>query len=559
MLVELFVKDFAIIDEVRLSFDQGLNVISGETGAGKSVLLRSLGLLMGAKSQSNDLRADSEQAVVEGLFDVSHRTDIQQRLQEKELNTELGELIVRRVMSRSGKSKVYINGSLSTLADLKDLVSPLITVTGRSAPLIEVTGQHDNKHLMSSGFHLQLLDHFCKTQKLVEQVKSTSLELQALEQKKEQLLQSLTARNQRIDFIKFQIEEIEKLEIDPEKDAHLSEDIQRLKSQGKLNEFFQNMQQELESDGGAAAQLGQLLHQARQFQQKSLEPVEQLLEEALTSLDEASFQGHQLLQEVDQELSLNELEERLASIRKLERKYGLGLETILKSYDEMKEELLQLEESDEYLAQIELTKKALLEELEPVLKELSKKRLSGAKKLSQQVNEQLKDLNMKSVLFSVSVEATKTLTQTGRDDVTFMIQQGKETEVRPLHKTASGGELSRILLSLKVCQGKGDLPRTYLFDEVDTGVSGPTAERVGHKLQSIAKDQQVICVTHLPQVASFGDHHYKISKEEKRGRVRMQAESLGKKQRIEELARLLSGKKITKASLQQAQNLLQQQ
>ncbi|MCC6138804.1 MAG: DNA repair protein RecN, partial [Bdellovibrionaceae bacterium] len=254
---------------------------------------------------------------------------------------------------------------------------------------------------------------------------------------------------------------------------------------------------------------------------------------------------------------LNSLEERLSSIRKLEKKFGSTVVEILTAYDKMKTELAELEQSDQIVAQLRLSDKALSEKLNPILHTLSDKRRKGIVKIKKAVNEELEDLNMNGVIMSIAMETLIEPSSTGQDAIQFMIQNGAKAEPRPLHKTASGGELSRILLSLKVASGHIDVPRTYLFDEVDTGVSGPTAQKVGRKLKSIGLGQQVICITHLPQVAAFADQHYFISKTAKNGEVKMVAQKLENEKHINEIARLISGENITKTSLAHAKQLVE--
>ncbi len=558
MLVELKVSNFAIIDQIQLEFGPNLNVISGETGAGKSVIVRALGLLMGAKSQTDDVREGLDQSIVEGHFDLTKRDDILGSLKEFGITSSEDELLVRRIISRDGKNRVYINGHLSTLADLKNIVAPLVEVTGRNTPLIEVTSQNENKNLLSPQYHLDMLDQFCKTWELRQKVGglySRCLEIEGLI---EDLQNSSRDRSQRVDFIKFQIEEISHLELDEEKDVDLEDRLKILKNQSSLTQFYQNSIEALEGDGASAlAILDKVLKSALSLKHKpeSIQKIIDTLGSAKQQISEAAFELNQLASQSFDGDELEKMESRLSDLRRLQKKFGPSVTDILAAFDQMKKELDALENSDEKIAQLEIEKMAITTQLSPLLQKLSQQRHKGATKLTERVNSELTELNMKGVLFSIQIE-TAPVNSTGQDHVVFAIQNGSRGESRPLQKSASGGELSRILLSLKIAVGEIDSPRTYLFDEVDTGVSGPTAQKVGKKLKEIASGQQVVCITHLPQVASFADQHYFISKKSVKGHMNMTAVRLDGKEKIEEIARLISGEKLSATSLAHAKQLL---
>lgn len=560
MLIELNVTNFAIIHSLRMEFGAGLNIISGETGAGKSVIVRALNLLMGAKSFAEDIRDGSDQATVEGFFELRTRKDLLQRMVSSGIDCSEKTLTVRRVISKDGKNRVYLNGHLSSLSDLKEIVSPLVEVTGKVVPLMEITGQHDNKSLMSPQFHLDLVDQFCDTMELRGSVESIVNEKARIAQKIDEILNSSKDRSQRIDFVRFQIQEIENLELDPSSDQNLEERVKSLRARSANSEFITEMQEALSGDASSIANiLETLIRKGNQLKHKDATMIESIesLSAIKISVNDVAYNLSRLSSGADEDMDLNSLEERLSSIRKLEKKFGSSVEEILSAYDAMKTELNELEKSDEIVQQLRMSNKALDEKLKPLLHSLSDKRKKGITKLKKAVNEELEDLNMNGVIMSIAMEHLETPTTTGQDAIQFMIQNGAKAEPRPLHKTASGGELSRILLSLKVASGHVDVPRTYLFDEVDTGVSGPTAQKVGRKLKSIAIGQQVICITHLPQVAAFADQHYFVSKSNKNGEVQMVAKKLEDQNRVSEIARLISGENITKTSLAHAKQLVE--
>ncbi|MCJ8276529.1 MAG: DNA repair protein RecN [Bdellovibrionales bacterium] len=557
MLTELKVSQFAIIDSIHIAFNNGLNILSGETGAGKSILIKSLALLMGAKSSSQDIRSHKDQATIEGAFDLSDRNDIQSKLGEMGIEAQDGELIVRRVLQRSGKSKVYLNGSLSSVSDLRKIVFPLVTLSNPTdAPLIEITGQHENKDLMSARYQMDVLDQFCGNMDLRDQCSDVYQSIKDIEQKLEELNQLSMQREQRIDFLEYQIKEIDELSLEENEDEVLNQKIKNLKTQGQWQSWLEESEYALNSsDYAVLSQLKKIMLQAPEY--PSLKEWSEQMEQAYNTLEDCAYQLNQLKNSSDDsDESLDFLEDRLSRIRKLQKKFGENVETILESYNEMKAELDQLTNISKTKADLEASKEQRQKEHQKISEKLHKKRTQGAVLLSKEVNNELKDLNMKGLEFIISVHKIEESLSTGFDRIIFQTKTGKADEARELSKAASGGELSRILLSLKQVIGANQFPRTFLFDEVDTGGSGPTAEKVGLKLRNLAEHQQVICVTHLPQVASFGHFHYYIEKRPNQKTVEMSVSLLNNKDRVKEIARLISGEKVSKTSMAHAKQLL---
>lgn len=562
MLLELKVHNFAIIENISLQFKDGLNILSGETGAGKSVLLKSLTLLMGEKADTDAVRAGHESATVEGSFEIAERFDIQEQLKNLGIPVEDDLLVVRRVISSQGKSRVYINNSLSTLSALQNIVSPLVEVTGHKTPLIELTSQHENKNLMSKNYHMNILDHYIgatemrlKFNKAFKSYYDLKAEIANLEEKSR-------TQTQRIDFLKYQKEEIEALDLKPGQELDLEAEYFKLKNSSKISAFIDETENALFGDDDSAlVRIHKILQRSNEFKnmdggfKKLFEPLSQaktLLEDLL--YDIRSY-GKDLNTNPE---ALNHLEEQMTQLRHVQKKYGSSMEEILKAFEEITAELNTLENSDVILEDMrkELTKQEAL--LNKQAQELHKRRVAGSDLLSKSVNDELKDLNMKGVTLTVQINKLEEINFNGISDVEFMIQNSPKEGPRAITRYASGGELSRILLSLKKVVGFNELPRTYLFDEVDTGVSGTTAEKVGRKLRSISKGQQVICVTHLAQVAAFADAHFLIEKTISKKGSQMQVVELDSSSRENEIARLISGEKITKTSLEHARSLLKE-
>ncbi len=560
MLLEIKVNHFAIIDQLHLQFKDGLNILSGETGSGKSVLLKSLSLLMGGKASADTVRTGRNQAIVEGSFDLKTRADVKARLVEMGIDVEDDRLVVRRLISADEKSKIYLNGSLSTLQNLREIVAPLIEVTGQSVPLIEMTGQHENRHLMSKAYHLDLLDQYVGTLEKRSVFEEKYAHLQKLLSEIQTLEGQSQTLNQRLDYLEYQRKEISDLDLSPGEDLEIETQVKKLKNATRLIQFVEAAENLLDGDEGSVNQrIKTVLKKGQDL--SSLDPSLPAklsnLEQAQSLIGETLYDLSQYLKTVDVDGSeLEAMETRLSDLRKIQKKFGPTVDDILKSLLEMEIEISQLQKSELTLESHKKEVEVLRKELTKLAEDLHARRSKGVKLLVDSVNGELEELNMKGVLFQVRIEKLAELGSTGFSDVEFLSQTSPKDPARALSKFASGGELSRILLALKRVVGSSQYPRTYLFDEVDTGVSGPTAEKVGKKLKSIAKGQQVICVTHLPQVAAFGDSHFLIQKIQKKDHVQMEVLDLDFQERVGEIARLISGEKITKTSKAHAEELL---
>lgn len=561
MLLELKVSNFAIIDNLHIEFKEGLNILSGETGAGKSVLLKSLGLLMGEKSSSDTIRTGAQMATIEGSFDISKRPDIEQNLTDLGILIEEHTLIVRRTIT-GDKSKVYLNGNLSTLHNLRDVVAPLIEVAGHSAPLIEMTGQHENRHLLSKNYHLDLLDQYAGTWDKRLQYQKGYQHLQEMRNEVLQLESASKVKNQRLDFLTFQRNEIAALELSPGEDLEIEAELKKQKSASKLFQFVDQAEEALYGDDDSAiSRINSILKRGLEIANLDSEMASKIetLEQAKALIDDCVYDLRQYISKLEADPQrLENLEKRLSDLRKVQKKYGPTVNDILTAFEQMETEIKSLQNTEGRIEALKKEGLALHKDLENLALDIHKRREKGAVLLADSVNAELQDLNMKGVTFQLNIEKLSELNLTGMSDVEFMSQTSPKDPKRPLAKFASGGELSRILLSLKRVVGSSNQPRTYLFDEVDTGVSGETAEKVGRKLKSIAKGQQVICVTHLPQVAAFGDIHFFIHKSPQKDSVTMEVDLLQNKDRVREIARLISGEKISKTSLDHAEQLLKE-
>ncbi len=561
MLLELKVSNFAIIDNLHIEFEAGLNILSGETGAGKSVLLKSLALLMGEKSSADTIRTGAQMATIEGSFDISKRPDIEQNLADLGISVDEHTLIVRRTIA-GDKSKVYLNGNLCTLHNLRDVVAPLIEVAGHSAPLIEMTGQHENRHLLSKAYHLDLLDQYAGTWDKRLTYQKSFQRFQEIQTEIQQLESDAKSKAQRLDFLTFQRDEIAALELSPGEDTEIEAELKKQKSASKLFQFVDQAEDALYGDDDSAiSRINSILKRGLEISNIDSDMASKIetLEQAKTLIDDCVYDLRQYVSKIEADpQKLESLEKRLSDLRKVQKKYGPTVNDILAAFEQMETEIRSLQNTEGRIEVLKKESHVLYKELQKLALDIHQRREKGATLLADSVNAELQELNMKGVTFQLNIEKVSELTITGLSDVEFMSQTSAKDPKRPLAKFASGGELSRILLSLKRVVGSSNQPRTYLFDEVDTGVSGETAEKVGRKLKSIAKGQQVICVTHLPQVAAFGDVHFFIQKSPQKGSITMEVNHLQNKDRIKEIARLISGEKISKTSLDHAAQLLKE-
>ncbi len=564
MLDELRVSNFAIIDNIQLNFRPGLNVLSGETGAGKSILLKSLGLLMGDKADATAIRSGADQALIEGSFDLRQRPDIRERLSNMGIESTEDSMVVRRIVAHGSRARVYINGALSTLAALREVVSPLVEVTGQAVPLIEMTGQHDNRHLLSKSYHLELLDQYAGTTSHRAEFSALFARHRDVEAELEQIRSDERNRALKLDFLIFQRDEISALELSPGDEVTIETDAKRLKHSTRLTEFAASVENSLDGDEDSVlSRIHALVTKATEL--RNLDPglIEKMgpLEQVRSLIQDVVYEFRDYGRSIESDPArLEELESKLSRLRQLQKKYGTTASEILSALEATQTEISLLEASDDRILSLETEARVLASKMIKLSKELHDKRESAAVLFTREVNTELLELNMKGVEFVVQVTPLENFVSTGSTDTEFMTRTSKLDLPRPLGKAASGGELSRILLSIKQIVGEGVHPRTYLFDEVDTGVSGETAEKVGRKLRAIARGQQVISVTHLPQVAAHGDAHFFIQKlqgKDARAKgVSMDVSELTSENRVREIARLISGEKVTNTSLAHAKQLL---
>jgi DNA repair protein RecN (Recombination protein N) len=565
MLVQLQIRDLAIIDEVVVDLGPGLNVLTGETGAGKSIIVGAAGLLRGGRSSSDLIRSGSSVGVVEAVFDLSRSPpEIRQQLEEAGLPADPDELLVRRVLSRSGRGRVHLNGALCT-------VSVLGRITGR---LLEIAGQHEHQMLSDRSTHRAILDSLGLDPELASGLHRA---YEALKRADERLAQSQMdeqQRAERIGFLRYQLEELERASIDPGEDQELERERARLARGTDLLEATAGGERELYScDGSVVERLAAYKHRLEEVVavDPELEPLLRQLEEAQVLVEDAAVSLGRYAAGVEVDPArLQQVEERQDLIFRLLRKHGGTLSELVERQRAMQEELEELEHLDQTVERLEGQLADLRSQAEQAASGVSAARKRAARRLAKAVTGELESLRMKGAELSVEVTPLTTregdqpalcfgerrLGPHGWDQVEFLIITNPGEESRPLQRVASGGELSRVMLALRKGLGDHDPVGTAIYDEVDAGIDGAVADVVGRSLAEVARHRQVLCVTHLPQVAAHADHHLLVGKSRTGRRVTTTVARLDDKARVEELARMLGGERVTSQARANARQLL---
>lgn len=556
MLSELRIENFAIIDRLELSFAAGLNILTGETGAGKSIIVDALELLLGARADLDQIRTGSDQAVVEAAISLPEKWILRKTLQAQDLlNPHEEDLILRRVISRSGKGRILVNGHLITLATLQEI--------GRV--LVDIHGQHDHQSLLYPDHQRELLDAYGKLLPLKEQYAGLYQEWKSLGAELESMERLHHEKAQRMEYLQYQVEEIRSAHLQPGEDTTLEQEREVLAHSQKLSEYAESAYQILyESDPSVLEGLlktGNYLKEIQAIDQRFTETLE-LLEAAQTQVKEVAERLRHYKTGIEHDPDrLQQIEGRLYQIGKLRKKYGPTLEDVISRFSKLSQELSSLEHHEE---KSEVLKKAHHEKGEKVFElaaRLTGSRAQTAKRFKAEMEKELKHLGMEQIELVVNIDRfnplqTDELGPHGADKIDFLITSQMGEEPRPLNKVASGGELSRIMLAIKTILAEVDQVPVLIFDEVDAGVGGAVAEAVGRRLKSIAGTHQVFCITHLPQIAMLADRHYRVEKVIQTNRTVTRVSKLDRSERVQEIARMLGGKEITPITLQHAKELL---
>lgn len=551
MLSHLHIENIAIMDNVDIELENGFLALTGQTGAGKSIIIDSINLLTGERSSRELVKSGKDKAFVEGVVYTENKEAFE-ILSQNGIDAFEGEpLVLSREITKDGRSTVRINGRISTTHVLKDVCSKIINIHG----------QNDNQSILDTKFHGLFLDSFASLSDEIEEYQSIFDEFVKTQNLLKQTDQDEEQKEQRKEFLEFQINEIEQANLTLGEDEELLTQRQRFlnneKFEESVNKSYYALAGSEDFDGACSlvksAQKG--LDDLAKFEPRA-EKISEKIKDILSELEDIKETVYDLKNDDDfAEIDINFVESRIDVINRLKRKYGGEIEDILSKKEELTDELSAIENSTE-------NKKALKEKAEKLELELTKKavkieaaRKLSAEKLKKEVANQLKDLEMEKVEFDTEISRCE-FSRRGFNDIQFLISTNPGEPLKPLNKIASGGELSRIILALKVVLSGKDSVSTMIFDEVDVGVGGSAAQKIAEKLRSISKDKQVIVITHLAQIASFADNHYLISKKVENGNTYSEINLLSDTQRIDEIARIMSGSVITESTRGAAEEMI---
>jgi DNA repair protein RecN (Recombination protein N) len=576
MLTLLSISNIALINELRVEFDHGLNLLTGETGSGKSIIVDALGVLIGGRFTSDLLKSGSERAFIEGLFSVARSRELQTLLaaagieitnsqnaeDTAEQRSEPHEIIIRRELSASGRNKIFINNQLATQSLLRDL-RPF---------LVDIHGQGDQQTLFNSDTHLELLDAFAGLGALRREVAESYQRWSGLKRELEELQRDEAEKFQRVDILKFQIDELERAQLAIGEDVTLEEERRRLQNVEKLTLLCAQSYGLIYEDSDAAltrVRLATKHVEELSSYESSFRDYLEGLESARAVLEDLAFSLRDFSEKLEfSPARLEQIENRLAEISSIKRKYGGSIETALEHLARSEDRLHQIEHAGEREKELQAELAASLAAYLERARRLHRERLRAAKKFEQAVEHGLREVAMENAQFQIQITApedsqdeggsaaTSGLSMRGIDHVEFYFSANLGEAVKPLVKVASGGEASRLMLVLKTVANASEFPRTIVFDEIDSGIGGRVSEAVGAKLKKLSQTNQVLCVTHQPQIARFADSHLLVKKETVGGRTEVNVESLERRARVEEIARMLTGAEITESARRHAREML---
>ncbi|MCG1263160.1 DNA repair protein RecN [Staphylococcus epidermidis] len=554
MLQTLSIKQFAIIDELDINFSDGLTVMSGETGSGKSIIIDAIGQLIGMRASSDYVRHGEKKAIIEGIFDIDESKDAIKILESLAIDVDEDFLLVKREIFSSGKSICRINNQTVTLQDLRKVMQELL----------DIHGQHETQSLLKQKYHLQLLDDYADNQysDLLNQYQLSYKQYKNKRKELEELESADQALLQRLDLMKFQLEELTEASLKEGEVDQLESDIKRIQNSEKLNLALNNAHQVLTDENAIPDRLYELSNY--------LQTINDIVPEKFVRLKEDIDQFYYILEDAKHEIYdemantefdeqvLNEYESRMNLLNNLKRKYGKDITELIGYQSKLADEIDKIENYEQSTSQLREEIKTLYNEVIDIGKKLSQERRRVARELRDHIVSEIQNLQMKDANLEISFKPLDEPTIEGIEFVEFLISPNRGEPLKSLNKIASGGELSRIMLALKSIFVKSRGQTAILFDEVDSGVSGQAAQKMAEKMRDIAQYIQVICISHLPQVASMSDHHLLISKASNADRTTTQVKELKDENKIDEIARMISGASVTELTRENAKEMIKQ-
>jgi DNA repair protein RecN (Recombination protein N) len=552
MLANLSISNFIIFDKIEVDFFKGFNAFTGETGAGKSMIIDAVLQLLGEKSNRNFVSSSKDTAVIQGLFFVDNK-NLEKLLRDNDVDfdKETGIVISRKIYN-TGRSTAKINGTLVNINFLKEI----------REYLIDVHGQYEQQSILDKDKHIEILDDFIKDdiQELKINYKEKYFKFLDVNRKIKNIENKLENKDDRIEFLKFQINEIEKADLKVDEEEELFNEHKYLSNIDKLNNNLNQANYILNySEESVVEKLTSIIQELSQVSDldEEIKKLEDMLNDKYEEIKDIAYDLRSYIENIDVDKNrLTNINRRLSTINDLKRKYRLEVVDILKKKEENAEELNYLLGLNEEYESLNQQIKVLTKELKEISSKLHHIREGNASNLEDKVTEELEELNMKNITFKISIKEGKNFNENGTDIIEFLISTNPGSKLESFSNILSGGEVSRIMLALKSILNKIDDIPTMIFDEIDTGISGKTAFLIGRKIKKISTDHQIICVTHSPQVAASADHHFKIEKYIDSTKAESRVEKLSFEDRVEEVARLISGDTITTSSLKNSEELI---
>jgi len=565
MIKSLLVKDYALIEQINIEFGKGLNIITGETGAGKSILIDAMSLLLGERASVEVIRKGAVKSVVEGIFNVEENKKVKKILMENEIDF-FPELIMRREISAKGSNRCFLNDTPVSLSVIKDVGNLLV----------DLHGQHEHQSLLRTETHIDFLDEFGGLENQLSDYKTLYDSLMKLNDELVSLKNKELTIKEKKDFYAYQIKEIDAVSPEQDEEDKLNQELKILENSEKLLELTTGIYENLyESENSINDRLGKIHNELNELGEidKSFSEITGDFETAKSLINEISNFIRDYNSKIDLDPdNLESIRERLGSLNLLKKKYGGTIKAVIEYRNKIGEEFDLAENYSSKISELEKRLKELRKQCGEAAEILSQKRKTVSKKIQKEAKEVLGDLGIPNSIFTVDIKQKTAdlgignyilvngkpfkFNTSGYDEVEFFISTNLGEDPKPLARVASGGEISRIMLALKTILAKNDKLPLLIFDEIDTGVSGRVAQKVGHSLKSLASYHQIISITHLPQIAGLADHHYAVEKKQTDSRVISFIRKLNKEERINEVAKLMSGEKITETSIEGAKELM---
>ena len=550
MLKQLYIKNFTLIDELNIQMHPGFSVITGETGAGKSIILGAIGLLLGNRADSKSIKAGRDRCVIEAHFDLS-KYDMQQFFTDNDIDEDLSDTIIRRELTAAGKSRAFINDTPVSLTKMREL----------GEQLVDIHSQHQNLLLQKEDFQLNVVDIIAQDEKQRKNYEAAYNQYKQANQKLNALKAEIEKNRENEDFLRFQFKELDEAQLQNGEQEELEQEYEMLSHSEDIKTALYQADNHLSGDDG------NIIERLKQTSEQlaNIKDVYPEVTELLERIDSSYIELKDIAQEVNgltdhvkfDPSRLETINERLDKLNSLQQKFHVrDLGELIETYHQLKEQLSHIDHSDEDVEALEQEVTQLLEKAQKQAKELTAIRTKAAKKVEEEMKQRLIPLGIPNVRFSISL-TEKPLSHDGGDKVSFLFSANKSSPLQPVTQVASGGEIARVMLSLKaMISGAVKLP-TIIFDEIDTGVSGKIAEKMAQIMVEMGNhERQVLSITHLPQIAAMGSHHYKVSKEETdKGTISRMTE-LSQQERVQEIAQMLSGSDVSEAALANAKELL---